>query len=55
MAAIIKIRYAMFGIGVFGALPGGAHAASYAEILFKEKFDVHIREMVADGIMKAEF
>lgn len=52
MAAIVKIRYAMFGIGVFAALPGGAHAASYVEILFKEKFDVHIREMVADGISR---
>jgi len=50
MAATIKIRPALFGISVFAALSGGAHAASYAEILFKEKFEVHIREMVADGI-----
>ena len=50
MAATITVRHAVFGIGVFAALSGGAHAASYAEILFKEKFEVHIREMVADGI-----
>ena len=50
MAATITVRHAVFGIGVFTALSGGAHAASYAEILFKEKFEVHIREMVADGI-----
>jgi hypothetical protein len=52
MAAIIKIRHAMFGLGVFAALSGGSHAESYAEILFKEKFEVHIREMVADGISR---
>ena len=52
MAATIKIRYAMFGIGLFAALSGGAHAASYAEILFKEKFEIHIREMVAGGISR---
>ena len=52
MATTIRVRHAMFGIGVFIALSGGAHAGSYAEILFKEKFEVHIREMVADGITR---
>ncbi|CAN7573191.1 hypothetical protein LJR231_004246 [Phyllobacterium sp. LjRoot231] len=52
MAATIKILYAMVGIGVVAALSGGAHAASYAEILFKEKFEVHIRAMVAGGISR---
>jgi hypothetical protein len=52
MATTIKVRHAVFGIGVFIALSGGSHAASYAEILFKEKFEVHIREMVADGITR---
>jgi hypothetical protein len=52
MATAIKLRHAVFGIGAFVALSGGAHAGSYAEILFKEKFEVHIREMVADGITR---
>lgn len=52
MAITIKIRNAMFGIGVFAALSGGSHAESYAEILFEEKFEVHIREMVANGITR---
>jgi hypothetical protein len=54
MATTIKIRHAVFGIGVFVALSGGTHAGSYAEILFKEKFEVHIREMVADGIARRD-
>lgn len=54
MAITVKILHGMFRIGVFAALSGGSHAESYAEILFKEKFEVHIREMVADGISRKD-
>lgn len=47
-----KMQYAVLGMGVFAAFPGGAHAESYAEILFKDKFETHIREMVADGLTR---
>jgi len=50
MAITVKILHASIGIGMFAALSGRSHAESYAEILFKEKFEVHIRQMVADGI-----
>lgn len=54
MAATSKTRRAVlgigFGIGMFATLSGGSHAASYAQILFEEKFQAHIREMVAEGI-----
>jgi len=50
MTATSSLRCAILGIGVLAALPINAYSASYAEILFKEKFEVHIREMVADGI-----
>jgi hypothetical protein len=54
MAATSKTRHAIFGFGIFAALSGGSHAASYAEFLFKDKFEVHIREMVAGGIPRRE-
>ncbi|MDR6634124.1 hypothetical protein J2X72_002924 [Phyllobacterium sp. 1468] len=52
MATTIKVRHAVLGLGALVALAGVAHAGSYAEILFKEKFEAHIREMVADGITR---
>jgi len=52
MAITIKILHTLVGFGMFAALSGRSHAESYAEILFNEKFEVHIREMVADGITR---
>ncbi|PSH70492.1 hypothetical protein CU102_00010 [Phyllobacterium brassicacearum] len=54
MTAAINTRLALFGIGMFAALSGSSHAASYAEYLFGEKFEAHIREMVADGITRKD-
>lgn len=50
MTPILGIRFAMFAVGVLAALPANARTTSYAEILFKDKFEAHIQEMVADGI-----
>ena len=52
MVVTIKLRHVIFGIGALAAFCGVSHAESYAEILFEEKFEVHIREMVADGITR---
>ncbi|MEK1890425.1 MAG: hypothetical protein AAAB35_23255 [Phyllobacterium sp.] len=47
-----KTRHAMLGVSIFAALSGSSHAASYAEFLFKEKFEAHIQAMIADGITR---
>ncbi|PSH65140.1 hypothetical protein [Phyllobacterium sophorae] len=52
MVVTISLRHAMFGVGALTALCGVSHAESYAEILFEEKFEIHIREMVAGGITR---
>ena len=54
MTATINTRLALFGIGMFAALSASSHAASYAEFLFGEKFEAHIRVMGADGITRKD-
>ena len=48
------MRYTVFATAIIAVLSGNARAASYAEILFKDKFDVHIHSMVADDIKRKD-
>lgn len=49
-----KLRQAVIALGILAAVTGSSHAASYAEYLFADKFEAHIRRMVADGITRKD-
>ena len=51
---ITKLGQLSIGIVSLIAISSDARAASYAETLFKEKFEVHIRQMVAEGIRRQD-
>lgn len=51
---IAKLGQLGVSVSVLVAISGNAHAASYAESLSKEKFEGHIRQMVAEGINRKD-
>ena len=53
-ARTAKLGQLIASVSVLIAISGNAHAASYAESLFKEKFEVHIRQMAAEGISRKD-
>lgn len=51
---IAKLWQLGVSVGVLVVISGGTQAASYAESLFSQKFEVHIRQMVAEGISRKD-